>query len=110
MRSPDRRHRATRARRGVYLDGRLVWAGRALTAPVWRRDSRAFAFIQRVSSFQLAIVVIDRRDPPLVWTLPPLIGRRPHLFWLGRRSVGVGNAPLVPRVVVSWSTGTAHTS
>jgi hypothetical protein len=107
--SPDGRHRIELGAAGrVHLDGRpLSSAGKPLSAPVWRRDSRALAFLQRGEvGLQLVVVLLDV-DPwrPLVWSLPSLAGSScRHLFWIAPQRIGVGEKALVPRLVVSWTT------
>jgi hypothetical protein len=100
----------------VFTDGRvrlnghhvLCREGQLLGAPVWRRDSRALAFLQR-STIGLRLHVLPDLEAtrPLVWTIPALAERQSHLFWIAAQRVGVGPAALMPRVVVSWTTTTA---
>jgi hypothetical protein len=107
--SPDHRHRVElRASGQLELDGRpLAGAARPLARPVWRRDSRALAFLQRgATGVELRVVLLDD-DPqqPLVWTLPGLTAQScREVFWIAPQRIGVGEKALVPRMVVSWTT------
>jgi hypothetical protein len=94
----------------VRLDGHHVLnrEGQLLGVPVWRRDSRALAFLQRSPhGLQLHVLPDLETVRPLVWTIPALVERQLHLFWIAAQRVGVGPAVLMPRVVVSWTTTTA---
>ncbi len=108
--SPDGRHRVEMgATGGLLLDGRpLGSSGRPVGVPVWRPDSRALAFLQRSAvGLQLRVLLLDV-DPlqPVVWSLPPQAERFRQVFWITSCRIGVGDKPLVPRVVVSWTTTT----
>jgi hypothetical protein len=110
--SPDRRQVVEVNRRGrVVLNGKQVRSGpgKALSRPVWRRDSGAVAFLQR-SHYGLQLVVVPELDPrhPLVWQLPSTADRLRKVFWISARRLGVGEKELVPRLVVSWSTPAAN--
>lgn len=110
-RSPDGRHWLWRAPSGaLLLNGKqLHLRGRQVGRPVWRRDGLGVAVLQR-QRHHLQLVVIADMDgsEPLVWRVPDLVGRRPHIQWLGRKAVGLGSAPLVPRVVFRWTTHLAR--
>jgi len=107
--SPDRRHRVELGASGqLQLDGQpLAGAGKPLVRPVWRRDSRALALLQRgASGLELLVVLLDS-DPqqPLVWSLPTVASQScREVFWIAPQRIGVGEKALVPRVVVSWTT------
>ncbi|PID38797.1 MAG: hypothetical protein CSB49_03740 [Proteobacteria bacterium] len=128
LRSPDRRHMARVATKGLELDGRLVVAGAIIGPPVWRRDGGAIACVRRApgrrgvgaGGLQLVVVPLPEASPllsvatlrslatPLIWRIPRLVGRRPTLFWMSAQSIGLGDRPLVPRVVISWTTRIAR--
>lgn len=106
--SPDGRHRLERGAAGsLLLDGRLLASsGRPVGVPVWRQDSRALAFLQRSGTgLQLRVLLLDL-DPlqPVVWSLPPHAEGLREVFWITSCRIGVGEKPLVPRLVVSWTT------
>ena len=110
--SPDRQQVAVVTRRGrVKVNGRLVRSGQgqALGQPVWRRDSRAVAFLQR-SRHGMQLVVLPELDPrhPLVWQLPSTASRLRRVFWISAKQLGIGAREMVPRLVVSWSTPAAN--
>lgn len=110
--SPDRQQVVTVTRQGrVRINGQLVRSGaaQALGSPVWRRDSRAVAFLQR-SRHGMQLVVLPELDPrhPLVWQLPSTADRLRKLFWISARQLGIGVQELIPRLVVSWSTPAAN--
>jgi len=106
--SPDGRHTAALTRRGrVMLDGRTVRSGpgQALAGPVWRRDSRALAFLQRTANgMQLVVVPGLDAAAPLVWLLPSTAATLRKVFWISSRQLGVGHNEVVPKLVVSWTT------
>ncbi len=110
--SPDRRHRCEVVRDGaVRLDGRPVeaGAGRAVGRPVWRGDSRALTFLYRTPTALKLVVLPDLHAArPLIWRLPPFVAQATHVFWISYQRVGIGEAALVPRVVVSWTTTVAQ--
>jgi hypothetical protein len=66
------------------------------------------AFLYRTPT-ALKLVVLPDLDPtrPLVWRLPPQVHRASHVFWISTQRVGVGEAALVPQVIVSWTTTVA---
>jgi len=106
--SPDRRHLVEVTERGrIRVDGRHVAGGGKLTGGVaWRRDSRAFAFLARIGGGLQLVVVPDLAEAaqPLVWPLPPVSDVATQVFWISAQRVGVGPKPLLPRIVVSWTT------
>jgi len=109
--SPDRRKVVLVTGQGrVKVDGKLVRSGpgKPLCRPVWRRDSRALAFLQH-SRHGTQLVVLHDLDPrhPLIWQLPSTADRLRKVFWISRRQLGVGANELMPRLVVSWSTPVA---
>ncbi len=128
--SPDRRHVARVTSKGLWIDGRRVAVGMILRHVVWRRDGRALAFLRRTRHGALRLIIIPdvagflvsrptlpryvrgvswrRDDDRLVWRVPAIAGRRPHLFWMGRQAVGLGPRALTPRVVVRWTTQLAQ--
>jgi hypothetical protein len=102
--SPDGSHKALITVRGVMLGRRLVRAERGqVKSLVWRRDSRALAYLQR-TDLGLQLVVLPRLDSlrPLTWRLPAHAQDLSRIFWISDTRIGVGNRELVPRVVVSW--------
>jgi hypothetical protein len=110
--SPNRRHAAEVTADGaVRVDGRRVSAAgdQLLGSVVWRRDSRALAFLARGASGLRLVVVPDlaETDPPLIWHLPPISDGARAVFWISSQRVGVGPRPLTPRIVVSWTTSYA---
>jgi hypothetical protein len=102
--SPDGAHKALITVHGVKLGRRLVRAERGkVKSLVWRRDSRALAYLQR-TELGLLLVVLPRLDShrPLTWRLPAHAQDLSRIFWISDTRIGVGNRELVPRVVVSW--------
>jgi hypothetical protein len=128
VRSPSKRHVVRVVPRGLLLDGRLVLLGTIIGRPVWRRDGSAVACVRRAPGrrglvkrgLQLVVLPLQKASPllsaamlssltaPLVWRVPRLVGRRPSVFWISKRSIGLGSRPLVPRVVISWTTQIAR--
>lgn len=108
--SPNGRHVVQVRGQLLYIDGRLRAFGAPLGRPVWRRDSGALAFVRRGQRRQLELVVVPglRGQELIVWRVPPLVGRRPRLAWLGRYAVGLGKRVLMPRVVFRWTTQLAY--
>jgi len=112
--SPDRRHRVELTPGGgLRVNGRWLCASQALGAPVWRRDSRALAFLHQTAA-GLRLVVLPELDAerPLVWQLPAVVVPRSQVFWISPQRVGVGAQSLMPQVMVSWTTtvAAAHSS
>ena len=111
LNSPDHRQVVQVTRTGrVKINGKPVQSGPGtpLFRPVWRRDSRALAFLQR-SPHGTQLVVLPSLDPrhPLVWQLPSTADELRTVFWISQRQLGVGATELMPRLVVSWSTPVA---
>jgi hypothetical protein len=105
--SPDGRHVAEVIGGGVYVDGRRVRTSDGnvfvLAAPIWRRDGRAVAWIER-SNGQARVVVIDgvdHRVAPLPLTLPA-VAADDRVFWAGQQRIHIGPALLTPRAVATW--------
>jgi hypothetical protein len=112
VRSPDRLKFVEVVAGGrVRLNGHHLLSGPGLIlgGPIWRQDSRALAFLQR-SPRGLELYVLPDLEAvrPLIWTIPPLVEKQLHLFWIAAQRVGIGPAVLMPRVVVSWTTTTAN--
>jgi hypothetical protein len=108
--SPDGRHLATIGRGGaVYLDGRPAGCGveRVYGRPVWRRDGRAFALLQRAPrGVKLCVVLTDASAvEPLTYWLPYQRSGLRTLFWVGHRRIGIGQRAPVPQIVFSWTDG-----
>jgi hypothetical protein len=106
--SPDRRHLVQVNDQGrIRVDGHTVaGSGKLVGVVAWRRDSRAFAFLSRIGSGLQLVVVPDlcEAGQPLIWPLPPVSDGATQVFWISAQRVGVGPKPLVPRIVVSWTT------
>jgi len=110
-RSPRGRRWVQRGRGGsLLLDGRpLFFRGRQVGRPVWRQDGQALAVLRRYRHhLQLVVLTEFPGSEPLTWRVPSLVGRRPHIQWLGPKAVGLGKRPLVPRVVFRWTTHLAR--
>jgi hypothetical protein len=106
--SPCGRHVAEVIGGAVYVDGRRVRTADGsvfvLAPPIWRRDGRAVAWIER-SHGQARVVVIDgveNRAAPLPLTLPD-VGTDDRVFWAGPQRIHIGPALLAPRAVATWS-------
>jgi hypothetical protein len=106
--SPDGRHVAEVIGGAVYLDGRRVRAAEGsvyvLAPPIWRRDGRAVAWIER-SNGEARVVVIDgvgSRVTPLPLTLPA-VAADDRVFWAGQQRIHIGPALLTPRAVATWN-------
>ena len=106
--SPDGRHVAEVIGGAVYVDGRRVRTSEGnafvLAPPIWRRDGRAVAWIER-SNGQARVVVIDgvdNRVAPLPLTLPA-VASDDRVFWAGQQRIHIGPALLAPRAVATWN-------
>ena len=106
--SPDGRHVAEVIGGAVYVDGRRVRTSEGnafvLAPPIWRRDGRAVAWIER-SNGQARVVVIDgvdNRVAPLPLTLPA-VASDDRVFWAGQQRIHIGPALLTPRAVATWN-------
>jgi len=102
--SPNGLHKALVTVRGVMLDRHLIRAERGkVKTVVWRRDSRALAYLQR-TDLGLQLVVMPRLDSlrPLTWRLPSHAQDLSRIFWISDTRIGVGARELVPRVIISW--------
>ena len=106
--SPDGRHVAEVIGGAVYVDGRRVRTSEGnafvLAPPIWRRDGRAVAWIER-SNGQARVVVIDgvdNRVAPLPLTLPS-VASDDRVFWAGQQRIHIGPALLAPRAVATWN-------
>jgi len=106
--SPGGRHVVQVSRGAVFVDGRRVHPARGdvylLTAPQWRKDGRALAWLERCQG-QVRLVVLPELGPeaePMPWVLPALPSGD-QLFWAGHNRIVVGPALLAPRAVASWS-------
>jgi len=106
--SPCGRHVAEVIGGAVYVDGRRVRTADGnvfvLAPPIWRRDGRAVAWIER-SNGQARVVVIDgveSRAAPLPLTLPD-VATDDRVFWAGQQRIHIGPALLAPRAVATWN-------
>lgn len=108
--SPCGRHYVDVVGGVVFVNGRRVHAASAsvyvVTAPIWRRDGRAVAWVEREegsASPQLMVVpTVEGELDPIPWALPS-ISADDQIFWAGPRRVVVGPALLVPRAVATWT-------
>ena len=106
--SPCGRHVLAVAPGQVLVDGRPVWSApqpaRMVSAPVWRRDGRAVAWVERDGRETRLVVVswIGSSPGALPWPLPALASRD-RVFWASSNRVVVGPHLLAPRAVASWS-------
>jgi len=106
--SPDGRHVAEVIGGAVYVDGKRVRTADGtvfvLAPPIWRRDGRAVAWIER-SQGEVRVVVIDGVDDrvaPLPLTLPA-VAADDRVFWAGPQRLVIGPALLAPRAVATWN-------
>ena len=106
--SPDGRHVAEVIGGAVYVDGKRVRTSEGpvsvLAPPIWRRDGRAVAWIER-SNGQPRVVVIDgvgERVAPLPLALPA-VAADDRVFWAGPQRLHIGPALLAPRAVATWN-------
>ena len=106
--SPCGRHVAEVIGGAVYVDGRRVRTTEGnvfvLAPPIWRRDGRAVAWIER-SNGEARVVVIDGVDDhvaPLPLTLPA-VAADDRVFWAGPQRIHIGPALLAPRAVATWN-------
>ena len=75
-----------------------------LAPPIWRRDGRAVAWIER-SNGEARVVVIDGvgdRVAPLPLALPA-VAADDRVFWAGQQRIHIGPALLAPRAVATWN-------
>lgn len=105
--SPDGRHVAEVIGGAVYVDGKRIRTAdgnvSVLAPPIWRRDGRAVAWIER-SNGQPRVVVIDGvgdRVAPLPLALPA-VAADDRVFWAGPQRLHIGPALLNPRAVATW--------
>lgn len=106
--SPCGRHVAEVIGGAVYVDGRRVRTTEGnvfvLAPPIWRRDGRAVAWIER-SNGRARVVVIDgveNRALPLPLALPD-VAIDDRVFWAGPKRIHIGPALLAPRAVATWN-------
>jgi hypothetical protein len=106
--SPCGRHVAEVIGGFVYVDGRRIRTSDGnvfvLAPPIWRRDGRAVAWIER-SNGQARVVVIDGVDDrvaPLPLALPA-VASDDRVFWAGPQRLVIGPALLAPRAVATWN-------
>ena len=106
--SPCGRHVAEVIGGAVYVDGRRVRTADGnvfvLAPPIWRRDGRAIAWIER-SNGRARVVVIDGVEDhaaPLPLTLPD-VAADDRVFWAGQQRIHIGPALLAPRAVATWN-------
>jgi hypothetical protein len=105
--SPDGRHVAEVIGGAVYVDGRRVRTSEGnafvLAPPIWRRDGRAVAWIERSGGEARVVVIdgVDNRLAPLPLTLPA-VASDDRVFWAGQQRIHIGPALLTPRAVATW--------
>jgi hypothetical protein len=106
--SPCGRHVAEVIGGAVYVDGRRVRTSDGsvfvLAPPIWRRDGRAVAWLER-SNGEARVVVIDGVDDhaaPLPLALPA-VAADDRVFWAGPQRIHIGPALLAPRAVATWN-------
>jgi hypothetical protein len=106
--SPCGRHVAEVIGGAVYVDGKRIRITDGnvfvLAPPIWRRDGRAVAWIER-SNGQARVVVIDgvdERVAPLPLALPA-VAPDDRVFWAGPQRLNIGPALLAPRAVATWN-------
>lgn len=105
--SPDGRHVAEVIGGAVYVDRKRIRTADGnvfvLAPPIWRRDGRAVAWIERANG-QARVVVIDGvgdRVAPLPLALPA-VAADDRVFWAGPQRLHIGPALLAPRAVATW--------
>jgi hypothetical protein len=105
--SPCGRHVAEVIGGAVYVDGRRVRTADGnvfvLAPPIWRRDGRAVAWIERSNGEARVVVIdgVDDRAAPLPLTLPA-VAADDRVFWAGPQRLVIGPALLAPRAVATW--------
>jgi hypothetical protein len=105
--SPCGRHVAEVIGGAVYIDGRRVRTSDGsvfvLAAPIWRRDGRAVAWLERSRGEARVVVVdgVDDRVAPLPLALPA-VAADDRVFWAGPQRIVIGPALLAPRAVATW--------
>ena len=105
--SPCGRHVAEVIGGAVYIDGRRVRTAEGnafvLAPPIWRRDGRAVAWIERSRGEARVVVVdgVDHRVAPLPLALPE-VAADDRVFWAGPQRIVIGPALLAPRAVATW--------
>ena len=106
--SPCGRHVAEVIGGAVYVDGRRVRTADGtvfvLAPPIWRRDGRAVAWIERSNGEARVVVIdgVDDRVAPLPLTLPT-VAADDRVFWAGPQRIVIGPALLAPRAVATWN-------
>ena len=108
--SPCGRHVAEVIGGAVYVDGRRVrtrvtdGSVLVLAPPIWRRDGRAVAWIERSQGEARVVVIdgVDDRVAPLPLTLPT-VAADDRVFWAGPQRIVIGPALLAPRAVATWN-------
>jgi hypothetical protein len=105
--SPCGRHVAEVIGGAVYVDGRRVRTADGnvfvLAPPIWRRDGRAVAWIERSNGEARVVVIdgVDDRVAPLPLALPA-VAADDRVFWAGPQRLVIGPALLAPRAVATW--------
>jgi hypothetical protein len=102
----DRSVRVTRNR--VYVDGELVWRGRAvISPPAWSERGDALAFTGRDPSGRARLVVVLLSDTvettSFSWPVPASAEPAVAVTWLGDGRVGAGSSELNPGMVARYS-------
>jgi hypothetical protein len=106
-RSPCGRHLVEIDGGAVFVDGRRVHPAlgsvEVLSAPAWRADGDAVAWLERASGETRLVVVpeVALRAEPIAWPLPRALGRE-RIYWAGPTRVVVGPEELQPRAVATW--------
>jgi len=106
--SPCGRHVAEVIGGAVYVDGRRVRTAEGnvfvLAPPIWRRDGRAVAWIERSNGEARVVVIdgVDDRAAPLPLALPA-VAADDRVFWAGQQRIHIGPALLSPRAVATWN-------
>lgn len=107
-RSPSGLHLVEVDGGAVFVDGRRVHPGsgavQILSAPAWRADGDALAWLERRSGETRLVVLPSVNTPsePIVWPLPRALSRD-RVLWAAQNKVIVGPELLQPRAVASWS-------
>jgi hypothetical protein len=113
VRSPSGHHVVEVDGGAVYLDGRCVHPEvgvvHVLSAPIFRSDSDAVAWVERGGGGTRLVVLpqLSSDAPAIAWPLPRALGQD-RLHWAEANRVIVGPDLLQPRAVASWTEETAR--
>jgi hypothetical protein len=106
QRSPCGRHVVEVDGGAVFVDGRRVHTSAGsvtvLSAPSWRADGEALAWLERgAGETRLVVLPSLRGAAAMAWPLPRVLGGE-RVFWADAHRVVIGPEALQPRAIASF--------